>query len=157
MCNFYLMYWVDGQEKLKNERCQFCSLLSEYSFKIFLSLFKSLPFRCVSVGPPVYSWGRIWPIGGNFSISYFKSSIQISINKFLSFDIILFLRGTRYGPIGVTLHSPIIYPTSYLLVSYMYVYQNISGRENLYLHIKSWSLVEQDMTHMGCNVYLFFL
>ena len=20
MCNFYLMYWVDGQEKLKNER-----------------------------------------------------------------------------------------------------------------------------------------
>ena len=39
MCNFYLMYWVDGQEKLKNERCQFCSLLSEYSFKTFLSLF----------------------------------------------------------------------------------------------------------------------
>jgi len=42
MCNFYLMYWVDGQEKLKNE-------------------------RCVSVGPPVYSWGRIWPIGGGLS------------------------------------------------------------------------------------------
>ena len=121
MCNFYLMYWVDGQEKLKNERCQFCSLLSEYSFKIFLSLFKSLPFRCVSVGPPVYSWGRIWPIGGNFSISYFKSSIQISINKFLSFDIILFLRGTRYGPMRVTLHSPIyILHLTSLCLSCMY-------------------------------------
>ena len=70
------------------------------TFSLFV-LFKSLPFRCVSVGPPVYSWGRIWPIGGNFSISYFKSSIQISINEYLSFDRILFLRGTRYGPMGV--------------------------------------------------------
>ena len=85
-------------------------------FKIFLSLFKSLPFRCVSVGPPVYSWGRIWPIGGNFSISYFKSSIQISVINLLSFDIILFLCGTGYGP---PLYSRIyIYPTSYFLVSY---------------------------------------
>ena len=49
-----------------------------------------------------------------------------------------------------------IYPTSYLLESYMYVYKNISERENLYLQIKSWSLVEQNMTHMVCNVYLFF-
>ena len=38
MCNFYMMYWVDGSEKLTNERCQ-------------------------SVGPPVYAWDR-WIVGG---------------------------------------------------------------------------------------------
>ena len=27
MCNFYLMYWVDGQEKLKNERSVFLFIL----------------------------------------------------------------------------------------------------------------------------------
>ena len=37
MCNFYMMYWVDGQEKLSNE-------------------------RCVSLGPPVYAWDR-WMVG----------------------------------------------------------------------------------------------
>ena len=41
MCNFYMMYWVDGQEKLNNE-------------------------RCLSLGPPVYSWGR-WIIGGGLT------------------------------------------------------------------------------------------
>jgi len=41
MCNFYMMYWVQGQEKLKKE-------------------------RCVSVGPPVYSWDR-WIVGGGLS------------------------------------------------------------------------------------------
>ena len=148
MCNFYLMYWVDGQEKLKNERCQFCSIHSEYSFKTFFSRFKSLPFRCVSVGPPVYSWGRIWPIGGKFSISYFKSSIQISVINLLSFDIILFLCGTGYGP---PLYSRIY--ISYILLPG--VLHTISGCENLYLQLKSWSLVEQDMTHMGINVSLF--
>ena len=134
--------------------CQ--NTVSKY-FSLFV-LFKSSPFRCVSVGPPVYSWGRIWPIGGKFSISYFKSSIQISvINLLLSFDIILFLRGTRYGPIGVRLHSPIyisyILPPGVLhvcILKYIWTW-------NLYLQIKSWSLVEQDMTLMGCNVYLFFL
>ena len=48
MCNFYLMYWVDGQEKLKNERCQFCSILSEYILKYF-SLFLNLCHSGVSV------------------------------------------------------------------------------------------------------------
>ena len=33
MCNFYMMYWVEGQEKLSNE-------------------------RCTSVGPPFYAWDR---------------------------------------------------------------------------------------------------
>ena len=33
MCNFYMMYWVEGKEKLKNERCQ-------------------------SLGPPLYAWDR---------------------------------------------------------------------------------------------------
>jgi len=41
MCNFYMMYWVDGQEKLSSE-------------------------RCVSMGPPVYSWDR-WIIGGGLT------------------------------------------------------------------------------------------
>ena len=41
MCNFYMMYWVDGEEKLYNERCG-------------------------SLGPPVYSWGR-WIVGGGLS------------------------------------------------------------------------------------------
>ena len=38
MCNFYLMYWVEGGAKLGDE-------------------------RCYTVGPPVYSWDRIL-IGG---------------------------------------------------------------------------------------------
>ena len=38
MCNFYLMYWVDGRQKLENE-------------------------RCFSIGPPVYAWDR-WLVGG---------------------------------------------------------------------------------------------
>ena len=33
MCNFYMMYWVEGREKLGTE-------------------------RCTSVGPPVYTWDR---------------------------------------------------------------------------------------------------
>jgi len=41
MCNFYMMYWVDGQEKLSSE-------------------------RCVSMGPPVYAWDR-WIIGGGLT------------------------------------------------------------------------------------------
>jgi len=41
MCNFYIMYWVKGQEKLNKE-------------------------RCVSVGPPVYAWDR-WIVGGGLS------------------------------------------------------------------------------------------
>jgi len=41
MCNFYMMYWVDGQEKLSSE-------------------------RCLSLGPPVYAWDR-WIIGGGLS------------------------------------------------------------------------------------------
>lgn len=41
MCNFYLMYWVEGQE-----------ILSQKS--------------CWSLGPPVYSWGG-WLLGGGLS------------------------------------------------------------------------------------------
>ena len=41
MCNFYMMYWVEGEEKLGNERCN-------------------------SVGPPVYTWDR-WLVGGGLS------------------------------------------------------------------------------------------
>ena len=41
MCNFYMMYWVDGEEKLTSERCN-------------------------SVGPPVYTWDR-WLVGGGLS------------------------------------------------------------------------------------------
>ena len=41
MCNFYLMYWVHGKETLKSN-------------------------RCVSVGPPVYTWGG-WFLGGGLS------------------------------------------------------------------------------------------
>ena len=40
MCNFYMMYWVEGKEKLDNE-------------------------RCFSLGPPVYAWDRygLWAEG----------------------------------------------------------------------------------------------
>jgi len=41
MCNFYMMYWVDGQDKLSNE-------------------------RCFSLGPPVYAWDR-WIVGGGLT------------------------------------------------------------------------------------------
>jgi len=41
MCNFYMMYWVQGQRKLSNE-------------------------RCTSLGPPVYAWDR-WLVGGGLS------------------------------------------------------------------------------------------
>lgn len=41
MCNFYLMYWVEGKEKLRVE-------------------------RCVSLGPPVFTWDR-WLVGGGLS------------------------------------------------------------------------------------------
>ncbi len=33
MCNFYLMYWVDGREILEMKKCN-------------------------SVGPPLYAWGN---------------------------------------------------------------------------------------------------
>lgn len=45
MCNFYMMYWVEGRRKLDKE-------------------------RCVSVGPPLYSWGRpglLGLVGGGLS------------------------------------------------------------------------------------------
>ena len=50
MCNFYLMYWVDGQEKLKNERyvILFYSLLSTDLFSLKPS-FSSLLFFVVQV------------------------------------------------------------------------------------------------------------
>ena len=38
MCNFYMMYWVEGWRKLWQE-------------------------RCYTVGPPIYSWDRLI-IGG---------------------------------------------------------------------------------------------
>jgi len=41
MCNFYMMYWVDGHKKLETE-------------------------RCFSLGPPVYAWDR-WLVGGGLS------------------------------------------------------------------------------------------
>ena len=41
MCNFYMMYWVQGDKKLTGERCH-------------------------SVGPPVYTWDR-WLVGGGLS------------------------------------------------------------------------------------------
>ena len=41
MCNFYLMYWVEGTE-----------IMSQKS--------------CFSLGPPVYSWGG-WILGGGLS------------------------------------------------------------------------------------------
>jgi len=41
MCNFYMMYWVQGREKLSNE-------------------------RCFTLGPPVYAWDR-WIVGGGLS------------------------------------------------------------------------------------------
>jgi len=41
MCNFYMMYWVDGEEKLKNEKCH-------------------------TAGPPIYSWGG-WIMGGGLT------------------------------------------------------------------------------------------
>lgn len=41
MCNFYLMYWVDGQDILEQKSCW-------------------------SLGPPVYSWGG-WLLGGGLS------------------------------------------------------------------------------------------
>jgi len=41
MCNFYMMYWVQGDKKLSGERCN-------------------------SVGPPVYTWDR-WLVGGGLS------------------------------------------------------------------------------------------
>lgn len=45
MCNFYMMYWVQGDKTLRKD-------------------------RCVSVGPPLYSWGRpglLGLIGGGLS------------------------------------------------------------------------------------------
>ena len=41
MCNFYMMYWVEGGEKLSNE-------------------------RCFSLGPRVYAWDR-WIVGGGLT------------------------------------------------------------------------------------------
>ena len=38
MCNFYLMYWIDGQKKISQRSCS-------------------------SLGPPIYSWGG-WLLGG---------------------------------------------------------------------------------------------
>ena len=48
MCNFYMMYWVEGREKLGTE-------------------------RCTSVGPPVYSWDQIL-IGGLSNIPDIEAS-----------------------------------------------------------------------------------
>ena len=48
MCNFYLMYWVEGRRKLNQE-------------------------RCYSVGPPVYSWDRLI-IGGLSNIPDVEAS-----------------------------------------------------------------------------------
>lgn len=39
MCNFYMMYWVDGHDILRTNHCS-------------------------SLGPPIYKWNRWWPIGG---------------------------------------------------------------------------------------------
>ncbi len=41
MCNFYLMYWMDGPKNLKQKQCN-------------------------SVGPPIYYWDR-WLIGGGLT------------------------------------------------------------------------------------------
>jgi len=41
MCNFYMMYWVEGQQKMKKE-------------------------RCFTLGPPVYAWDR-WIVGGGLT------------------------------------------------------------------------------------------
>ena len=41
MCNFYLMYWVDGKDILSKKNCN-------------------------SLGPPIYSWGG-WLLGGGLS------------------------------------------------------------------------------------------
>ena len=48
MCNFYMMYWVEGTQKLDNE-------------------------RCYTVGPPVYSWDR-FIIGGLSNIPDIEAS-----------------------------------------------------------------------------------
>ena len=50
MCNFYMMYWVEGEEKLGNERCN-------------------------SVGPPVYTWDR-WLVGGGLSSAPLVSTLK---------------------------------------------------------------------------------
>ena len=43
MCNFYLMYWVHGKEILDQK-------------------------KCVSFGPPLYSWGGWgWILGGGLT------------------------------------------------------------------------------------------
>ena len=41
MCNFYLMYWMDGEKIMK-------------------------PRRCNSAGPPTYYWDR-WLLGGGLT------------------------------------------------------------------------------------------
>ena len=41
MCNFYMMYWVEGTEIMEQK-------------------------SCFSLGPPVYSWGG-WLLGGGLS------------------------------------------------------------------------------------------
>merc|ERR1719391_811990 len=85
MCNFYLMYWVDGQEKLNNERCvsvgppvyswdrmtwvgataedEMCNFYLMYWVQGQRKLSNE---RCTSLGPPVYAWDR-WLVGGGLS------------------------------------------------------------------------------------------
>ena len=67
-----LLPHVLGRRAGKAQKRTVC--LSFYSF-LPTNFFSSKPSlslssRCVSVGPPVYSWGRIWPIGGEVSAKY---------------------------------------------------------------------------------------
>lgn len=63
MCNFYMMYWVEGQVWRMSRRYHDDICLQD----------KLANERCVSVGPPVYNWGRIWPIGGKLHILQWHS------------------------------------------------------------------------------------
>ena len=62
MCNFYMMYWVEGREKLGTE-------------------------RCTSVGPPVYTWDRwiskyLCPYLLSILHGYMESGFVSNINQY---------------------------------------------------------------------------
>ena len=73
MCNFYMMYWVEGKIFLEiNFTKNFVKLI----FKISQNYINHIIFfagpevmkqkSCFSLGPPAYSWGG-WILGGGLS------------------------------------------------------------------------------------------
>ena len=107
--------WWAGEAK-QRAVCFLCFLL-RHLFSSFLNIFSSLLSRCVSVGPPVYSWGRIWPIGGHISakdwpsLQFFVYQLSLlNIWPNVIFTEFSFLYSSQHSFQGVFLTSPILKP-----------------------------------------------